>query len=450
MEAVLHEPLTYPSEDFAKSWFQSYPRDSRFLNCSLQKFMPTSSKDANVIIFECARFEAPNCYMIQEAILEVQIAILKADGKVPTKDKNVAPVNNVLHSLFESVKIFINDKNIVGSPSAYPYKSYISTVLTYSTIVKGSQLQSQGFYPDLSGHYDDIVDNSGFISRNLLFRKNNATGADYREEGATFIGRIFHDLSSCESGLPPGVKVKFELERSKDEFFLMKQSSDNEKYKVKIININLLMPIAQLTQGVFNEYNTILTRQIDNKPVGISFRKIAIRPLNIPRNSETFYSEVLFTDDMPLRIIICFVESNRRTGDYSLNPFRFDRKWTWNVSSVSNVPSTTSSELSEIQRRLQESEEINRQLLTELQSLIRGKGPKRGKRSKPVRTDPQTDPVAGPSRFVQYSSRSQFDNVSVTSDESSSVGNLGATKTVFLKKAELILNGQSIDGLEGN
>jgi len=65
MEAILQEPLTYASEEFAKSWFQTYPRDSRFLNCNLQRFMPTSSKAAKTITFECARFDAPNSYMIQ-------------------------------------------------------------------------------------------------------------------------------------------------------------------------------------------------------------------------------------------------------------------------------------------------------------------------------------------------------------------------------------------------
>jgi len=65
MEAVIQEPLTYASEDFAKSWFNAYPRDSRFLNCSLQRFMPTSSINAKTITFECARFEAPNSYVIQ-------------------------------------------------------------------------------------------------------------------------------------------------------------------------------------------------------------------------------------------------------------------------------------------------------------------------------------------------------------------------------------------------
>jgi len=219
----------------------------------------------------------------------------------------------------------------------------------------------------------------------------------------------------------------------------MKTKTDTEEYRIDIINIALLMPIAQLTQGVFNEYNTILTRQIDNKPVGISYRKIEIRPITIPRNSEVFYSELLFSDEMPLKIIICFVETNRVTGDYLLNPFLFNRKWTVTTSSI-EVPQPQS-ESEELKRRLDQAESLNRELLSQLQKLNKGKG--RGKKTR-------QDPLEGTStRFVQFGG--DMDTVSVTSDESgNSTSNLRATtKTVYLKKVELLLNGQPIDGLEG-
>jgi len=205
MEAQLTEPYSYPAEEFAKSWFHTYPVDSRFLNTSYQVFMPTSSIDAQIITFHCAKFESPNIYLIQDAIFKVQCHILNADGTLPAKEAIVAPVNNVLYSLFESVSLKVNEKTITARPSDYPFKSYISNLLTYSTIVKGSQLQSVGWYSDLSGHFDDFEDNSGFMSRNSLFREDfGSVNSEYRKEGATFIGKLYHDLSTCETGLPPG------------------------------------------------------------------------------------------------------------------------------------------------------------------------------------------------------------------------------------------------------
>lgn len=62
-------------------------------------------------------------YQIQNTHLEVQIAILKTkDNSVPDTAKNVGPINNVLHSLFESICVKVNDTEITKSASAYPYK----------------------------------------------------------------------------------------------------------------------------------------------------------------------------------------------------------------------------------------------------------------------------------------------------------------------------------------
>jgi len=369
--------------------------------------------------------------LITDAILEVQCTILKDTGTVPDSTKAVAPVNNVLNSLFEAVRITINDVPITSSPSDYPYKCYISDLLSFSTIVKGSQLQSQGYYPDVSGHMDSVKDNGGFTSRNQLFREGGVKTAAYKKSGTVFIGKLRHDLSSCQSGLPPHTKLHIELDRSSDAFVLLKDPADTDNYQLKILNISLLMPIGQLTENVYNDFNT----RFASKPAAISYRKVEIRPLSVPRNSAHFFSELLFSDEMPTKIICCFIEGERKRGNFTLNPFVFKRKWT--------VPKTQSgirleendSREKNLERRLQELENRNRELLAQL----KGKGPRRGKRSRPSTSAESFN------RFVEFTGR-DYDDVSITSDESQ---NLGAeTKDVFIKKIDLTLNGSSIDQLE--
>lgn len=81
-----------------------------------------------------------------------------------------------------------------------------------------------------------------------------------------------HELVSCETGLPPNTKVKFELDRSEDDFVIMKPENDAEKYKVKILNIALFIPVAQLSASVFNEISTILARKSEPKAISIHYR----------------------------------------------------------------------------------------------------------------------------------------------------------------------------------
>lgn len=145
MEAQLVEPLSFPAQNYAQSFFHGYPTDSRFLSCNYQKFMPSTNLDSETVTFNCSRFESPNVYQIQDAVLETRLQITKANGNLPDTGNNVAFVNNIGHSMWENVILTINDEVITSSGGLYPYKAYISNVLTYDTWVKTNQLSMQGW-----------------------------------------------------------------------------------------------------------------------------------------------------------------------------------------------------------------------------------------------------------------------------------------------------------------
>ena len=169
--------------------------------------------------------------------------------------------------------------------------------MTYSTIVKLSQLSSEGWYGDTSHHMDGDTQNSGFMERNQLFRIKFDVEEEYRPDGATFFGRLLLDLSSASCGLPPSCKVKIELDRTSDEFFLLSLKTDPEKYKVKLLNVCLYVPVAQLSQTVYNQISTLHAKQ----DVAIHYRRLEVRPFSLNRNSEEFNSNNLFVEEIPCR-----------------------------------------------------------------------------------------------------------------------------------------------------
>ena len=212
MEAQLNQAGTYAAQNYADSFFRQLPTDSRFLQVSFQKFPPNSSIEADTIQFILNRFEAANVYQIQNTHLEIQIVIVKSkDNSLPDTAKKVAPVNNILHSLFESITLKINDLPITKTGSCYPYKAYITSTLSYPSIVKVAQLQTEGFYPDIAPHMDTSDSNTAFSEKNNLFRKDNTAGKPYKKEGVKFFGKLQLDLLACQSGLPPGTKVEIEV-----------------------------------------------------------------------------------------------------------------------------------------------------------------------------------------------------------------------------------------------
>lgn len=130
------------------------------------------------------------------------------DGKALTKEQTPSLTNNIVHSMFQSVEMFINDIPITNTPDDYPYKAYISSVLTYPSSCKSTHLLTQGFYPDTAKHFGNVKGNNGAKKRNSLFRKNGDTVNDYKDTPVTLIGRVFHELMNINTGLPPGIKIR--------------------------------------------------------------------------------------------------------------------------------------------------------------------------------------------------------------------------------------------------
>ena len=331
MEAQISESAVFPSQSYASSFFTKFPSDSRFLKVTPQRFMPVRIIDGKDIEFSLDRYLAGNVILIQDTTLNVRIQIVKSDGvTLPDTQKFVAPRNNILHTLFSSVSLSINNVQISTAPDNYCYKAYITNLLSYPGYAKSTHLQLQGYADDTPNFFDSAEsrNNFGFGIRNGMFRKNFDDSLAYRPEGAQFCGRLYHELSSCETGLPPNTKVRFLLTKNDDPFILQSDKEDTEKYKVKITSIYLTVPIAELSQNVYNELSYLMSKKEDTTPVTIQFRKFEVMPMSVPKFKQDYQTGDLFTDgDLPCRIVLAFVDAKARLGSYHQNPFYFTRKW---------------------------------------------------------------------------------------------------------------------------
>ncbi len=419
--------------------------------------------------------------------------IVKSDGvSLPDSNKTVAPVNNILHSLFESVRLTINDVPITVSPNNYAYKAYITNCLTYGPSVKSAQLACQGWYSDLGNHMGPSPGtNAGFTERNQLFRENYKDGNAYRKNGATFMGRLMHDLIACETGLPPNTKVRIDLDLSNNAFFVMCPKTDTEEYKFKITNICLFVPVAQLSMPIYQEINSILTRKNEPKSIVIHYRRIEVRPISITKDKENFYSESLFPDsDLPCKIVLCFVDASSKNGKYSSNPFEFKRSWKVPVSvsnKQSNASKDSSSKFENETKRLENKLDF---LAAQFQKFCsrfdedvplrpknNGKGKGRGKKSKQPSSDPGTQSsvteaeinAEAQRRLEQFLRENELTKSmpGPSSRSSRSLHSLGACsvndfmtddlsvidpemKVVYIKKIECLLNQTPLDQVEDN
>ena len=151
------------------------------------------------------------------------------------KDGLVAPVNNFLHSMFNQVDVYFNQKLVSPANNAYPYRAYIESLLNYGPAVKASHLMTNLWVNDVAGEMDEMTSsgkNEGLIKRHK-----------YLQDGKTvdLIGNLHCDVFNFNQDklLLNDVEVRLRLVRSKDAFCLMDKSDIN--YTVHITEATLLV-----------------------------------------------------------------------------------------------------------------------------------------------------------------------------------------------------------------
>jgi hypothetical protein len=133
---------------------------------------------------------------LSHTLLQVVVKVTKGDGGELTEADNVAPINNLLHSMFSQVDVYLNEKLISPPNNTHGYKSYIETMLNYGHDAKSSHLTTALWYRDTHSKFNDLSDaNQGFIKR-----KQFSSGSKQID----LIGRCDQKLASDSSGLPGG------------------------------------------------------------------------------------------------------------------------------------------------------------------------------------------------------------------------------------------------------
>ncbi len=273
-------------------------------------------------------------YLPSEMDLKVEVVLSQADGQPIEDGKIVGPSNLVLHSLFSEVRLYLENYSLNEANENYSYKAYMTALLTLDSNAKYSWLQAAGFFHDTAKAVDDLDSNNGFDSRRSLFMSD---ANSYSPAPVTFVGKLFHELASTETGIIPGISMRLELTLQNQDFIIMTDS--NTKYKLSIVNAVLFCPVAQLRSDAFRH----MQRHLAETPAKIYYQKIQVTTKVIPQNSKTFVTESLFpSGQLPSRILFGFLPTKTFLGNAKKSPFNFQRKWTWIVEEITQLDSSWS------------------------------------------------------------------------------------------------------------
>ena len=218
-----------------------------------QEIYPTTSLDENCIEFE---FQTDrNSYVdLRKTYLALKPKLVRGRGYETYNTKEIkkehkeeakaeeeetaeeeAPVplvthvNNVLHSSFSNVEMYINNHQIYNSNGLYAHKSYIPNNF------KGAIFEYKGVLHCEWYDFEDIPDEimEAPSSEPFFRRRMKMLG---RPDGFMLYGKLGVDFSSTSELLYPNMKIRLRLIRARPNFYMI---SDNPNVNLGNVDCSL-------------------------------------------------------------------------------------------------------------------------------------------------------------------------------------------------------------------
>ena len=247
---------------------------------------------------------------LDNTYLHVICKVLHSDGSKLKEGENIAQVNNLLHSLWSQVDLYLNDMLITPSTNTYPYRAYLETLLSFDDSVKRNRLRSALWDDDWRWMRDDYDRNSEHIRRKSCVRDS---------QSVELYGRLRLDLFMQERFLVNGVDMKLKLFRSKPEFVLMGDSVD---YQIKLEQVHLYVRKVTLNPAVLLTH----AKALDKTPVEYPVQRVEMKTYAVTGGGLTANHQNVLMGQIPKIIIVESVQAGLCLGlVHAIISLRFHR-----------------------------------------------------------------------------------------------------------------------------
>lgn len=281
-----------------------------------------SLTNCNTIEFESSG--STNSYRdLSNIFLHLKIQIVKPDGttivettsesgtKVNDHIKQPGFINNVLHSLFKNVTVFMNGK-IVSNLDYYNLKAYIDTITNYSKHACETQFKAAGFYKDVAGQ----IDNSGSGNTSHTKRKT------FTNDGAIYdlYGRVNVDVFNHNRLLMNNINLKIIFTLDNPGFYILEASDYNAT--IQIVDAELFIRHVSVNPSLMLLHHQYLQKGHKAK---IPFRRSLIKTHTIPSAVSNTVIDNLFHGVLPKNMIFAMFDNtaftNRKKSPFNFNHY---------------------------------------------------------------------------------------------------------------------------------
>ena len=226
----------------------------------------------------------------------------------------VTYVNNILHSIFSNVEVYIKNQQIYKSNGLYAHKSYISNNFKAAISEYKGVLHCEGY-----DYEQDPEDISNPLPDPFFTRRMKLLS---RPDGFMLYGKLGIDFFSTSELLYPNMKIRLRLIRARPNFYMI---SDNPNVSLGIVDCSLYTRRNALK----DDYHKKRMDMLAYVPVEYNYLETLAKTFIIPARQNQFIQENIFNKAPIRRIAIAMNTNSAFTGSFTENPFwyqQFDLK----------------------------------------------------------------------------------------------------------------------------
>lgn len=322
--ALTVDPPPIPAVSSEEGFFGRERLDTTWSDSWSLTLQPSAVVDDTRMTFQCPKLSGNNFAYLNRMSLKMTFSLTDPDGKPPTENLSIAPVNFFPNVMFSSVKLFLNETQVTGSVNGlYSYYSYISALISNSTDKKKGYLQAFGYYEDDERSWKQMVErDSGWSSRRSLFGDYKEVTTNnhfvFSDKRATLFADLLTEFSASSVPMINQVGIRVELLLNKPEFYLQSTAGDaakcsEKKYKLNIHSAELSIPIKTMTPSL----SLALERKLHTSNLEYNTVRMDLRRILIPKGNSVFSTDNLKqTASSPDRIYLFLMPESRMTSNY--------------------------------------------------------------------------------------------------------------------------------------
>lgn len=284
---------------------------------------------------------------LNHVYLRLRVRLTKPDGTALPMDRAEVPassgvtaqaaytapkfaiINNGLHSIINSINVFLNGVDINASSDFYAFRAYIETMLTFSALHGYERLGPEFYHPSPDNSFGETVlaDETNWPAD---FKSNYGLKwrFDRTKENKTLemYGRLFLDLSTMKCLIPGNVDMRIKINLNDPDFFIVTDTA-GETARLFIDDASLMTQVCSIQPSLLLAHERAFQTRSMNGP----FKKTQMKQFVVPGNLRSFSLSNCWVGSLPRLVLFAMVDQNSASGDITKNPMVFKH---YSLSSV--------------------------------------------------------------------------------------------------------------------